>query len=60
MSKNICPSCKGKSEYLDCPDKESAFLCTGCEIKHYFELRNIMKANNCSKEDAYRKLQNND
>lgn len=56
MSKNTCPCCGGHSEYLDVPSKTSAFLCTGCEIKHYFEIHKIMNEEGISKEDAFKKL----
>ena len=53
MSKNICPCCKGHSEYLDIETEESQFLCTGCEIKLYFPLHKIMEEFKINKEDAY-------
>lgn len=43
MSKNICPCCHGHSDYLDMPEQTSTFLCTGCEIKLYFPLHEIME-----------------
>ena len=59
MSKNICPCCKGHSEYLDIKTEESQFLCTGCEIILYFPLHKIMNEFNVDKEEAYKLLTNN-
>lgn len=56
MSKNICPCCKGHSEYLDIKTKESQILCTGCEIKLYFPLHKIMDEFNVNKQEAYKLL----
>lgn len=54
MSKNTCPCCHGHSDYLDIPEQTSAFLCTGCEIKLYFPLHEIMEKRNVNKEVAYK------
>lgn len=53
MSKNTCPCCKEHSEYLNIETEESQFLCTGCEIKLYFPLHEIMNELNVDKEEAY-------
>lgn len=53
MSKNTCPCCKGHSEYLNIETEKSQFLCTGCEIKLYFPLHEIMNELNVDKEEAY-------
>ena len=59
MSKNICPCCHGHSDYLDMPEQTSTFLCTGCEIKLYFPLHEIMEKRNVNKEVAYKILSRN-
>lgn len=59
MSKNICLCCKGKSEYLDCTDDFSEFLCPGCEIKIYDKLHNAMEELSLNREEAYKYLKNN-
>lgn len=56
MSKNICPCCKGKAEYLNSTHKHSSFLCAGCEIKIYFQLHDVMDTENLDKEKAYQYL----
>ncbi len=53
MSKNICPCCKGKAEYLDIEAEYSEYLCVGCEIKMYDELHAVMDKLNMNKEQAY-------
>lgn len=58
MSKNICPRCKGKAEYLDITRKYSSFLCVGCEIAIYFQLHDIMATESLDKEKAYQYLVN--
>lgn len=56
MSKNICPCCNGKADYLDISDKYSYFLCSGCEIKLYHKLHNVMDDMHYTKEEAYQYL----
>ncbi len=59
MSKNICPCCDGKSEYLDISDRHSSFICVGCEIKIYHQLHDIMDREKLNKEKAYQYLIDN-
>ena len=60
MSKNICPCCGGYSEYLDIEAERTQILCTGCEIKLYFPLHEIMNKLNVSKEEAYNLIKNSE
>ena len=60
MSKNICPCCGGKSEYIDIAEENTERLCAGCEIKLYFPLHRIMSLYNVNKEEAYKILRERD
>ncbi len=53
-----CPCCKGHAEYLDIPETSpiTHILCTGCEIEHLKEIREIQKIHNVGKTQAYMML----